>query len=497
MNIFLLFLTTILMIGYYTIYSPSQNLPGANIDSVAENAKLQALVERVVAQHNDFLIHGNDQDYIENDGITSCYFCVSETNSLVSCDNAKTQIWVTNSNADKIPLPDKLDATINFIRQNHPHTSLLGIYDSKDGNDIVYTVQAPNGKSIASNLLNSATQKDCKINSAGQVIYITEQNYNPGGGGNGGGGGGGDEPAPIDCYTYCVKELGYINGEPNDRHHCKNVQKEVPTCLCYTAETANCPDTEMNLNCYETPFPLYQCKSCDEICRHATGCMCGDTDEPDEPDPEEPINPNGDEKCLSYTHLGYKEPGGNHSEIANFTLQSRQWCGKCQKLVKDSDPDHCTQWCVPKNPKYESVSSECFSNSTGTTDRLESTSAETETEASDTTEPDRTSQNYCDSDFDAWYFGFHTLCQEGTGGNAANRDCSYIWGGFTDAENEESSNPVQTNIIDHIVEFLKGTSNLETNLKFNCMHCEYGVDFELSHPFYTVVCKKQGDSGRN
>ena len=60
MNIFLLFLTTLFMIGYYVLYSPSQHVIDTTTEDVVRMSDLRAIAECVIGMENAKM---NSEDY--------------------------------------------------------------------------------------------------------------------------------------------------------------------------------------------------------------------------------------------------------------------------------------------------------------------------------------------------------------------------------------------------------------------------------------------------
>lgn len=460
MNIFLLFVTTLLMIGYYVLYSPSQNLPHLQSESIIETADLQGLAERVVTQHNKYILNPGDiEDYEEHEGISNCYFCLtSGFNYDSGCTDGSYHVWLTNSKEYTIS-QDKYSAMIEIIGKAYSLARIFGIYvyDPNRSTDTDYfaITKGFNYTEMKPGIKDGATQKGCTLE-PGQLVYFTQVKKSDGGNGGGGNSGGGDEPIPEtnDCNTYCAK-LGFVGGEVNNSRQCRNLSTD--SCLCYVTES--CSESQLALFCGTTPA-VYSCESCESYCidRGAQGgylddnslCMCDDVTpiNPDEPDEPGDDNAEENDPCSTYTHVGFK---ALQSETVSQTIQQSNICGTCMTLKRDSE--NCIQYCVP-NPDAVNNRS-CRAGNTAD----------------------------CPSDKKAIYFHFGTLC--GTPG-AIETECF-----VPDTMLSFPTSGVSSKIKEFVLNTMPTAGSNEDKYKFHCLECPYGVNYEESINLHTVVCKPQ------
>jgi len=174
MNIFLLFLTTIIMIGYYIMYSPSQNLSNMDDNNVIEMSDLHAMAECVVVTHNDFIsgIDEVDEKCAERYGVANAdYFCVTEEYSPIDCDSetgVKYAYWVTYSNAIQ---QEQFGSMLSVIETYYKSAYLFGIFNDDGDDDYVLTVD-----SVGSHFLETPVNG---LSETGQLVYVTKKTITP------------------------------------------------------------------------------------------------------------------------------------------------------------------------------------------------------------------------------------------------------------------------------------------------------------------------------
>lgn len=453
MNIFLLFLTTLLMIGYYVMYSPSQNLPHLENDNVIEAADLQALAERVVRKHNDYLINGGD-DHEEKDGIHSCYFCLTnEYHYDSNCTNTEYHVWLTNSQDYVVP-EEKYSTMVEIIGKAYSFAQNFGVYIYENPNYLLYT-KGFKHEPIWAGIVSAATSKGCTLNNkSGQLVYFTTKKHT-------------DNPIPpqpdpdnpqpepeIDCNKTCQKLefLGGIQNNNTDGYHCPKLPSTE--CICYTEEISTCSNA--SLNCLSEYGYLF-C-DCSTYCKNRGytdgvpmpdgSCVC-ELDDQEPAQPENPIIPNDppseEDPCSNgYTHIGYRAP--QDQEISQ-TLTNQEICGPCMTLKKVYTEGRCEKYCVPNPNKADSRT--CLVNTT---------------------------LNSCPDDKRSIYFGFGEFC----GTDISTSTTCFV---------PDVINETDQNVIDKIKEFAASDSNIQHDAKFHCMECPNGVKYEESVYPYTVVCK--------
>ena len=167
MNIFLLFLTTILMIGYYVIYSPSQNLEHLETDKVITVADLRSIAECVIGAQNAAM---NSVEYDdpciapEHYDVTSKYICTTAAYNVVSCDGQQKPAFnyiVTHSKA--------LDAEnhasmLKVIESLYQDKGSFGIYQDSH----LITADMSGQRVIATSIADNADLEN------GQLVYIMQ-----------------------------------------------------------------------------------------------------------------------------------------------------------------------------------------------------------------------------------------------------------------------------------------------------------------------------------
>lgn len=193
MNIFLLFLTTLLMIGYYITYSPSQRLENIETDNVVHLADLKSRAECVIAAQNagldslDFeddcivnflqISDSSEQQSLSGRGkqeldatfpITSRkpyqYICTDANYNVINCnsENVEFNYIVTKSK----PLDDvDFAPMLQIIETLYQDKGSLGIYHY-DG--YLMTGDLSGQRPIADSIADSADLQH------GQLVYITQ-----------------------------------------------------------------------------------------------------------------------------------------------------------------------------------------------------------------------------------------------------------------------------------------------------------------------------------
>ena len=89
MNIFLLFLTTLFMIGYYMLYSPSQQVTNTGTEDVVKMSDLRAIAECVIGMENAMMNsegeeYKNTQPCVGRYGVDGDYVCAKDTDGGIT-----------------------------------------------------------------------------------------------------------------------------------------------------------------------------------------------------------------------------------------------------------------------------------------------------------------------------------------------------------------------------------------------------------------------------
>ena len=248
MNIFLLFLTTILMIGYYLIYSPSQNLENMDTNNVIQLSDLRSKAECVVAAQNsamESIIY--DDPCVELYGIVSQYICTNGTYSLMPCDgNTKPTFNYIITTSDPVADKDRTDM-LTIIGSLYQDKGSFGIYQKP----FLITPDAEGQREIAGSIADQAKLEN------GQLVYIMQYQI-------------------PHVYTY---------PETPDENGCTDGTIRVQRYgrwLCIGKDPVfSCPDTYRYDQSVRACVPYGQ-NTCDEACEKANcgpdeTCVCYDS----------------------------------------------------------------------------------------------------------------------------------------------------------------------------------------------------------------------------
>ena len=263
MNIFLLFLTTILMIGYYVIYSPSQNLEQLETENVIKTSDLRSIAECVIASQNAAMNSVSYDDLcVDYYNITSQYICTNDNYVPMSCDgvgvNFPTYNYiVTNSKILDTELHANMLKVIETLYQDRGALGIcLGCSTNDTGHDkpFLITADISGQRTVAPSIVSAAHLED------GQLVYVMQ---------------------------YQIPSIYVYPERPGDKNSCpmgtiavrrygrwlciaQRPSHDCPSGLTYDSETGECK---------ELPFTL-----CEEMCRIKScsenqTCVCYDTGE--------------------------------------------------------------------------------------------------------------------------------------------------------------------------------------------------------------------------
>ena len=136
MNIFLLFLTTLFMIGYYVLYSPSQQVNTTTTEDVVRMSDLRAIAECVIGKENAMM---NSEEYndpcVERYKVSGEYICANEkldgtiVEVLCSEGEPKYNFIVSYSGFDILTVDD-YGPMLDIIERYYQDKGTFGIYEN-------------------------------------------------------------------------------------------------------------------------------------------------------------------------------------------------------------------------------------------------------------------------------------------------------------------------------------------------------------------------------
>ena len=447
MNIFLLFLTSLFMIGYYVIYSPSQKIDNSDTEDVVKMSDLRSIAECVINVQNAMM---NDTTYdkpcVARYNVVGQYVCANNgaNNEIihVSCNGTPDFNFIVTKSK---PLDrDDYGPMLEVIEKFYSDKGTFGIYD--ETNHGLLTADATGFRPIS-----VAIYDDNSANlSEGQLVYVMQY------------------------------KIPYIYEYPD------------PTCTPVSGSCENCE------NCPEGTTPDF----------HYGFCTCGlSPNQPVMPCPAGShgvlgqciLNDDATEDCT--------EPDGGCGEDATWradicacvsdTLNCSDDCDITQDFFNTSDvlcicPDDDG---VPTEACRTIHSASKLAPVTAQTGKKDICGQMSNHCLSTVEKLDRTTNTYntvCVPN--AKMSGTRTcgpsedpVCNDGNKSKA-------IYFGFND-DSYTSCIPkqgtVKTDWLDFKFEEIKDyIPEDKRDGKFHCMTCEHGIDTEHSNPPYVVVCKQ-------
>ena len=165
MNIFLLFLTTLFMIGYYVIYSPSQNLEHLETENIIKTSDLRKIAECVIAAQNAAMDGAEyDNQCVDDYAIFSQYICTNANHSVLSsCDGTPAFNYIV-TRADRL-YEDQQANMLKIIESLYQDKGSFGIYNR---DSYLMTADISGKREIAESISNAAHLED------GQLVYIMQ-----------------------------------------------------------------------------------------------------------------------------------------------------------------------------------------------------------------------------------------------------------------------------------------------------------------------------------
>ena len=162
MNIFLLFLTTLFMIGYYVMTSPSQNTGNTSTENIIELSDLRSMAECVTAEQNA-VINGEDYDNpcVARYGVESFSFCMNENYTVSDC-NVNDYIYVITKAA---PIAEeKYGSMLHVLELFYQESGTFGIF-------VDSSMLLPN--SVGDHTVNSNISSEAELVN-GNLTYIMQ-----------------------------------------------------------------------------------------------------------------------------------------------------------------------------------------------------------------------------------------------------------------------------------------------------------------------------------
>lgn len=333
MNIFILFLVTLLMTGYYFLSSPSVRVMPHETDYAIMHADMRGIAECTASAHAAALNNLSFDDIcVTQNGIESRQICLNNRMAVTKCEivrNKKPEYsYVITATA---PLDSgDFNTMLEIMEQNYPDAATFGIYT--DG--VIMSGASTTARSVPEKLAKEMNLAD------GQLVYMTQY----------------EMPDPesefaapdagdIDCPVGTVKTYRF------GRWQCIGINTKT-TCvgdMIWDSELSECvPD--------ESRRPL-----CGE---RQTAVIVDDVWECVDPFADKTC-PNGMVARLDYTTLEWEcitEPtlsapeskcsGSRYAAVygplgATLRIPTTS-CTDCEDSV--TDPETCQTYCVP-NPK--------------------------------------------------------------------------------------------------------------------------------------------------
>ena len=135
MNIFLLFLTTLFMIGYYVLYSPSQQVTNTTTEDVVRMSDLRAIAECVIGMENAKM---NSEDYndpcVERYKVSGEYVCANDKDGTiveVLCSEGEPEYnFIVSYSGFDILTVDDYGPMLDIIERYYQDKGTFGIYEN-------------------------------------------------------------------------------------------------------------------------------------------------------------------------------------------------------------------------------------------------------------------------------------------------------------------------------------------------------------------------------
>jgi hypothetical protein len=168
MNIFLLFLTTLFMIGYYVIYSPSQTVTNTDSENVVKMSDLRSIAECVIGMQNAKM---NDEPYtapcVERYNVVGEYVCANagSVQYETSCMGEPDINYIVSHSAPLATTDYGL--MLEIIEKYYPDKGTFGIYD----NGTLLTA-GTNGHIELNNVITGPVTTPRLQN--GQLVYVMQ-----------------------------------------------------------------------------------------------------------------------------------------------------------------------------------------------------------------------------------------------------------------------------------------------------------------------------------
>ena len=356
MNIFLLFISMFIMIGYYIMSSPSQNVAQQETEYVIQQSDIRSIAECVVNTQNAVMYCEDFKDEcVERYGITSKYVFLDNRNAVTSSGSMAD--LCANVGLDNVDTPEKnFIMTTSYVLPPEERNNMLDIlekYYSDRGT--LGIVEVPKlivpdsvvAREIPQNVINAAELKD------GQLAYIMQYRL-PDDPGVEPGGEDPENPQCPDGYI-AVKRFGHWQCVPiNPLVHCQEgTEWNSETQECEPTEEFHCESENATLVkiddswvCLE-PTADINCE--DGVLMFNTTTLGWDCITVD--NPEQVI-----ENCNT-SRPGYIF---SYSDVkkANKTLKVKTIsCSRCEKPYMN--PDTCEVYCLPDIGKLNTRT--CFS----------------------------------------------------------------------------------------------------------------------------------------
>ena len=333
MNIFILFLVTLLMAGYYLIGSPSVRIDRHETEYAVAAADMRAIAECAATAHNAMMRGDKFIDVcVEQNGIYGDTVCLNSRMAVTACEivrNKKPDFsYAITATA---PLePDQYNGMLEILEQNYPDVGTFGIYQ----NGVILSGGSTVPRSVPKNLAGKMELTD------GQLVYMTQYEMrdsetefaNP-------------DAGDVNCAVGTVKTYRF------GRWQCIGINPKT-TCvgdMIWDTELLECvPD--------EARRPLCADRQTAVIVDSVWECINPFSDKtcPDKMTPRlnyntlewecvtDPTLTTADTKCSSVRYAAVCGPLGATLRIPTTS------CTDCESAVTDTDT--CTTYCIP-NPE--------------------------------------------------------------------------------------------------------------------------------------------------
>ncbi len=336
MNIFILFLVTLFMAGYYFISSPSMRVEKHETEYAIAAADMRGIAECVATAHGAMLRGTEFNDIcIDQNGIYGDMVCMNARLTVTDCEivRGKKPDFSYIVTATRPLDGDMYNNMLEILEQSYPDAGTFGIY--QDGTIISGT--ASPGRTIPKKLAEKMELTN------GQLVYLTQY----------------EMPDPetefiapdatdITCAVGTVKTYRFgrwqcINANPKttcagDMIWDTDIQECVPDetrrPLCADRQTAVMVDTVWE--CIN-PFP-------DKVCPDQMTARLNYNTLEWECVPDPSLEPS-EKKCDSTRYTAVYGPLGATLRIPTTS------CTDCEDAITDTET--CTTYCIPNPDKIE------------------------------------------------------------------------------------------------------------------------------------------------